>query len=345
MKKSIRCGDVVEVKSAAEILNTLDPDGTYSALPFMPEMLQYCGRRFVVGKKAEKICDTIKTYGSRRMKDTVILEDLRCDGSKHDGCQAECRIFWRIEWVRPMDPKEPLVASCSTDESVNALNELTSRKSKQVVEKDGHLVHIYRCQATELYKASTPLSVWDPRPYIRQFTSGNVSFGHFLRVSLRALFEEPMRKLRLISAIPLPGTRTGPAQDNHLGLKSGDWVQVKTREEIAATLTPDGRERGLWFDREMLPFCGGTYQIRQLVKRFIDDRTGRMIELKRDAFTLNGVVCSGDKSIHRHFCPRAIYPYWRENWLRRVQPPTIFPRSNEAYATSSEPRTLTPTTP
>jgi hypothetical protein len=103
-----------------------------------------------------------------------------------------------------------------------------------------------------------------------------------------------------------------------LDLQPGDWVQVKTREEIAATLTPDGRERGLWFDREMLPFCGGTYQVKQRVNRFIDDITGRMIELKRDCVTLSGVVCSGDLSLHRHFCPRAIYPYWRENWLRRL---------------------------
>jgi len=28
---------------------------------------------------------------------------------------------------------------------------------------------------------------------------------------------------------------------------------VKSKEEIAKTLTPDGRNKGLWFDREMLP--------------------------------------------------------------------------------------------
>jgi hypothetical protein len=33
------------------------------------------------------------------------------------------------------------------------------------------------------------------------------------------------------------------------------------------------------------------------------------------------VVCSGDRSICRWFCPREIYPYWREFWLERVAPP------------------------
>jgi hypothetical protein len=95
---------------------------------------------------------------------------------------------------------------------------------------------------------------------------------------------------------------------------------VKPREEIAETLTPKGRTRGLWFDREMLPYCGGTYRVRGRVKRFIEEQTGKMIELKSDCVTLEGVVCSGEHSHQRWFCPRRIYPYWREAWLRRAEP-------------------------
>jgi hypothetical protein len=78
----------------------------------------------------------------------------------------------------------------------------------------------------------------------------------------------------------------------------------------------------MWFDREMLPFCGGTFRVRRRIHRFIDERAGgRMVELtKNDCVTLEGVVCSGDLSLRRWFCPRAIYPYWRECWLRRVEP-------------------------
>ena len=45
---SLRQGDVVWVRSASEILATLDATGALDELPFMPEMIPFCGRRFVV---------------------------------------------------------------------------------------------------------------------------------------------------------------------------------------------------------------------------------------------------------------------------------------------------------
>ena len=101
--RPLRRGDIVEVRPAAEILATLDENGAYDDMPFMPEMLQYVGRRFTVSRRVEKICDTIAVTGSRRMHDTVYLEDLRCDGSGHGGCQAGCRIYWKEVWLRPVD--------------------------------------------------------------------------------------------------------------------------------------------------------------------------------------------------------------------------------------------------
>ena len=40
----LRPGEVVRVRSASEIFATLDDRGTLDGLPFMPEMLKYCGR-------------------------------------------------------------------------------------------------------------------------------------------------------------------------------------------------------------------------------------------------------------------------------------------------------------
>ena len=45
-----------------------------------------------------------------------------------------------------------------------------------------------------------------------------------------------------------------------------------------------------------------------------------MVELKSDAVILEGVVCQGQHSVGRWFCPRAIYPWWRDCWLERVEP-------------------------
>ena len=55
----LRVGDLVEVRSAEEIVATLDERGELENLPFMPEMLKYCGQRLTVDKVAHKLCDTI----------------------------------------------------------------------------------------------------------------------------------------------------------------------------------------------------------------------------------------------------------------------------------------------
>jgi hypothetical protein len=315
--EDLRPGDIVDVRSAAEILATLDDRGMLDELPFMPEMVQHLGRRFVVDKRAEKICDTIHYTGSRRLRDTVLLGDLRCDGAAHDGCQAECRLFWKESWLCRARPETPSLATASSDEARASLARLVASNTTQAIEIDERPTR-YRCQATELPRATEHLRTWDPRPYLREYTSGNVPLGRFLRVTARAAIVEPARKLGLMAEVALPGTATGSAAEPLLDLQPGEWVQVKTPEEVAATLTAAGKNRGLFFDREMLPYCGKRYRVRRRLNRFIDDRTAQMVELKSDCVTLEGVVCSGDLSYARWFCPRAIYSFWRECWLRRV---------------------------
>ncbi len=82
---SLRVGDMVEVRSAAEIRATLDDRGELESLPFMPEMVAFCGKRLSVHKVAHKICDTISRSGMRRMTGAVYLTGARCDGAAHGG--------------------------------------------------------------------------------------------------------------------------------------------------------------------------------------------------------------------------------------------------------------------
>jgi hypothetical protein len=69
------------------------------------------------------------------------------------------------------------------------------------------------------------------------------------------------------------------------------------------------------FDPEMLMYCGREARVRQRVEKIVDEKTGRMMYLKNPCIMLEDVVCTA--KYHR-FCPRAIYPYWREIWLERV---------------------------
>lgn len=317
-KEELHRGDLVEVKSPSEILATLDHRGALSDLPFMPEMAPLCGRRFTVDRRADKICDTIHYTGSRRLNDAVLLEDLRCDGSAHDGCQAECRFFWKEQWLRKvtpgMAPSAPAPAA-----ALAGLIERTAANTRSLVQIGDKQEPRYSCQATELQRCTEHLKLWDPTTYLREYTSGNVTLGHFLKVTSRAVVQEPMRKLGLIPEVHLKGTARKGDRFEPLNLQPGELVRVRSEEEIAKTLTPDGRNKGLWFDREMMPYCGGTFRVRQRIGKFINDQDRKMIELKNEAITLDGVICSGDYSLRRWFCPRAIYPYWRECWLERAE--------------------------
>jgi len=313
-----RKGDVVEVRQPREILATLDEQGALEGLPFMPEMVAFCGRQFEVVARADKVCDTVTKFQhlSRRVADSVLLKAVRCDGGFHDGCQADCLIYWKEAWLRRIEgPAATATVSPADCEA------LMARVAPHVtrVREDGD--RTYRCQATEAVAASTALSTADPRPYVRECTSGNVRLGKFVTVMGRAISAHARNKLGRLPNPPLRGTEAKSPSTSLLGLEPGDWVRVKDPDEIAVTLNDKGMNKGLWFDREMEALCGQVFQVRQRVNRFINETDGTMIELKSDCITLEGAVCSGEYSLSRWFCPRAIHPYWREGWLERVDAP------------------------
>ena len=110
--RPFRPGEIAEIKSAPEILATLDAEGKLDGLPFMPEMLEYCGQTVTVYKRADRTCDAILSDGQRRMQDAVFLTDLRCNGGAHGGCQAGCLIFWKEAWLR-RPSEQPYVGGVS----------------------------------------------------------------------------------------------------------------------------------------------------------------------------------------------------------------------------------------
>jgi hypothetical protein len=329
-------GDLVEVKSAEEILASLDADGSIGGLPFMPEMLRFAGQRFRVSNRAELACDTIRTWSkTRRVRDAVHLDDLRCDGSFHGGCQAGCRLYWKESWLKPAaadgsrQPAEP-GAGGATPELLLAG---TTQKGPQV---DGAGTR-FRCQATEMYRASEPMHRWDVRRYLRELSSRNVRPTRFVTVLVRAAGRRAAIRLRLRSSLPVRGACAGPTPKIQLGLQPGEWVRVKSKEQIAATLNQSCKNRGLWFDWEMLPHAGRTYRVQERISRIVDERSGELIEINSDTLVLEGVACSGDHSSRRLFCTRAIYPYWREAWLERVQgPPPPAPAVADGAGSSNQ---------
>lgn len=309
-------GELVQVRSKEEILATLDARGRLDGMPFMPEMLRHCGQRYRVAKRAEKSCDTVQTGRGRRVLDSVHLEELRCDGSAHGGCQALCLFWWREAWLErvsddraPRPRPAPLGPPRCTEEDLVR----NARVSGYIG------AEVYSCQATRLLDFTMDLRWWDPRGYVREIRYGNVSLVQAFGVILRAARNVLRRKL---GKRPLPNMTGRCAAMTPAGgipgLAPGDWVEVKSKEEIERTLNAAQRNRGLYFDIEMLPYCGRRMLVLQKVDRFIDEKTGLMRSLPNDCWILDGAFCQGYQSRNRLFCTRQIYPFWREIWLKRA---------------------------
>lgn len=341
----MRVGDWVEVRSQEEILRTLDKNGRLDGMPFMPQMLEYAGRRFRVARSAHKTCDTIsKVSTSRRVSSAVHLEDLRCDGRAYGGCGAACSLFWKEAWLKPLDAAggslPPADRGCTVEDVI---------AGTQARRTSGDPAPNYVCQATELVRASTLLPWWDLRQYLEDYRSGNATlkklaacfaYATFWRVIKAAWWTRTGagRVLRwgydafqlLRGGVPfprkqgrIPAGRKTPSQ--RLDLQPGELVRVKSYDAILSTLDTNNKNRGMRFDAEAVPYCGGTYRVRSRVERIIDEKTGKLIELKNDAVILEGVVCQARYSDRRMLCPRAICTYWREVWLERVGPQPYCP--------------------
>jgi len=325
----LRCGDLVEVRSKSEILATLDEEGKLDALPFMPEMLQYCGKRFPVYKRADKTCDTIEKTGLRRMENAVHLAGLRCDGSAHQECEAGCLLFWKESWLKKVHDNTVsesevqassasigFTPACAPSRESSPLATLCWQASRTDNPGDPGGAR-YMCQATEIRKFTAEMSPWDLRQYWRDWSSKNVRLSELVR-ALAILLYNTIQGVRRGAAYPYLDGKLKKTPEETLNLQPGELVEVRSKEEILATVDRRLRNRGLSFDREMVKYCGHRYRVLRRVEKIVDEKTGAMMQLPKDCIILDGVICVGD--LHE-FCPRGIYPYWREIWLRRVEEP------------------------
>jgi hypothetical protein len=308
-----RVGDWVEVLPLAQILDTLDDDGALDALPFMPEMARYAGRRLQVLKSAHKTCDPTGATDLRRLEDAVNL-DLRCDGAAHDGCEALCLIIWKNAWLKRVDgphPEAPPAADAATEPDLAKLHAAIRR-----IDEKGKTR--YRCQVTQIVQATTETRLTDLRPYIDDVSKGNISLGGMLAEFASIAVNGVRRKiLRAIGGQAAAAPAEGKELET-LNLQPGELVQVRPTEEILATLDQDRKHRGLSVDMEMLRHSGKTFRVAARINRIIDEKTGRMIKFAVPCVALENVFCHGLDNRKRIFCARSPLYYWREAWLRRV---------------------------
>jgi hypothetical protein len=343
---ALRAGDLVEVRSKEEILATLDGHSRLEGLPFMPEMLDFCGMRFRVSNRAHKTCDPANGLEGRRLPAAVHLEGLSCTGAAHGGCQARCLLFWKEAWLKRVDgvgqpalePARPPAVSIRTSARAACTEQDIWAGARRVANDPDAAGPAFVCQSTELRSATEPLAAWDLRQYVEDYTSGNVRLAKILGSLVAFLCQQVVNAgiglstpvllaydgvQRLRGGAPYPW-RVGTVPQGErtpsltLNLQPGEWVRVKSYREILGTINEEGNNRGMSFDAEMVPYCGGTYQVLARVTRIINEKTGAMRLIKNECIMLDRVVCTACYAEHRRLCPRGIYAYWREIWLERV---------------------------
>lgn len=302
-------GDFVEVCSAEEIASTLDQKGSLHQLPFMPEMVDYLGKKFRVSRRVEHFSfDGDETCGDESSvrgfpdNDVVVLEGLRCSGAAHEGCKRGCTIFWKEAWL-----KSPS-ADGTVSQAGNTEHLLERLKTKN--ESDPEL---YFCQSSQLLVATHPLS-WSQRVRrcIRNVTSGNYGAMEMAR-NLVVWFWVRGRE-KLFGPFPSGTLKKTPAES--LDLQAGELVEVKSLAEIKQTLDRNGENRGLHFAPEMIPYCGRRLRVATRSDRLIAEGIGKMRMMKNTVILENSVCDSATWAFGA--CPREDHIYWREIWLRRV---------------------------
>jgi len=296
-------GDLVEVKAPDEILQTLNAEGTLDYLPFMPEMVEFCGRRFRVSRRVVKTCfsGAISTMRAFRSNDVVTLDGVRCSGAAHDGCQKACMILWRDAWLRKVED----AAVRSTVDSEGS-ERLRARLKTSTGPKT------YFCQASELLKATHNLSRWERfGKCFSEVRAGNCSALQMVQRIGIWLFWRIRR--RFLGEYARGSNKSTPVES--LNLQPSEWIEVKSMKSIIETLNETGRNRGLYFSPDMRLLCDGQQQVMQRIDKIIVDGTGEMRQLRNTVY-LEGSLC-GCACVAFGGCSRCEFVYWREIWLRR----------------------------
>lgn len=309
----LRPGEQVVVRGAAEIAATLDGDGRLDGLPFMPEMLRYCGRRFRVLARADRT--VVEKLNVRRMSHTVHLDELRCDGAAHDGCARRCLLFWKEAWLRRAldadDPAGEATAPPAADATTATDAPTTATRGAPTLptrDADGWI-----CQATHLDRATRPQPLFDPFQFLRAPAAEGTSPLVILRSMAILAWDIASSRIgaREWNTLPGPCRRTPSVS---LGLRAGERVRVKPWAEIVKTLDHHGWNHGMEFSREMRAYCGREMTVLGRVDRLIRDQARHMVTL-RDTVILDGAVY---RALNRRAVPRREYMFWRECWLERV---------------------------
>src|ERR1700744_2315594 len=102
-------------------------------------------------------------------------------------------------------------------------------------------------------------------------------------------------------------------------LRAGDWVQVRSKQEILATLDRSGRLEDLPFMPQMFKYCGRSFKIFKVAHKTCDTVNGTggrwlpggiHLDLRCDGQAYGG-------------CQAACLIFWKDAWLKPADDRTV----------------------
>jgi hypothetical protein len=98
-RTDLQPGELVRIRSKAEICRTLDQNLRNRGMGFEEEMARHCGREARVLRRVERCIDE----GTGRMlhmkSPCIVLEDTVCEGAYNANCPRSIPSFWREIWL------------------------------------------------------------------------------------------------------------------------------------------------------------------------------------------------------------------------------------------------------
>jgi hypothetical protein len=96
----LQCGELVQVKSYEEILETLDQNNKNRGMRFDVEMVKYCGATYPVLARVNQIIDHHSGKMLKLPTVSIILKDVTVQGDHHRFYPQNEFPFWREIWLR-----------------------------------------------------------------------------------------------------------------------------------------------------------------------------------------------------------------------------------------------------
>ena len=158
----------------------------------------------------------------------------------------------------------------------------------------------------------TDMGFEDPTLKIKQFSNTAL---RILRISLFIKETKKFKTKKMFSK------KEDPKDSPYIptrGLKPGDIVRVRSKEQILQTLDKNNMLKGCYFMNEMWQYCGSQQKVLKRVDYFFDERRAKYYRASNTVI-LENLCCSGKLAKFMPKCDRNCYVFWKEEWLEKIE--------------------------